>query len=427
MEDLDESRQRKGEGSLFQYDGYWFYTYGYTVDGKQRKKKKCLGPIDRFETESAAWQAARRARDEFITDIKTGKVATPAVATVSCSELLSQYIAHLKAQKKPSAYVIEKCIEANIRPFFGSIKVARLETGHFERYREMRTKTVSNATVDHDLAYLQSALELECKKTPSRVVKVPHIPKSGEDNVRSGFLDFDGYEKVLAELPVSLKCMFVVAYHIGNRKGALLELKWRQIDVKNSVVRFVQMQNRKPVPLAAPIYGDMHQWLDRQKAYRDEHFPECEFVFFWYPVDCEIDPDLKSGHGGRRSEPGSSIKRFDQSWKTAVKDAGFPDLLFHDLRRSAVRNMVEEIGMSEKRAMEISGHKTRSCFERYHIVPLADIQESGQKMDKWMKEQRTKVNTSTTGKGKRKSPSRTGKPQKLSGQEKRAGALVQTT
>jgi len=50
--------------------------------------------------------------------------------------------------------------------------------------------------------------------------------------------------------------------------------------------------------------------------------------------------------------------------------------------------MVEKIGMSEKRAMEISGHKTRSCFERYHIVSLADIQESGQKMDKWIKAQR---------------------------------------
>jgi len=428
MATLDEPRQRKGDGSLFQYKGYWFYTYGYTVDGKQRKKKKCLGPIDKFETESAAWQAARRARDEFITDIKTGKTTTRSVATVTCSELLSQYVGHLKAQKKPAAYVIEKCVEANIRPFFGPIKVARLETGHFERYREMRNKKVSNVTVDHDLAYLKSALLLEYKKTPSRVVKVPHIPKSGEDNVRSGFLDFDGYEKVLAELPDSLKSMFVVAYHIGNRKGALLELKWRQVDFTNSVVRFMQVRNRKPVPLAAPIYGDMDEWLRRQKAYRDKHFPECEFVFFWYPVDCEIDPDLKSGHGGRRSEPGSCIRRFDHSWKTAVKDAGFPELLFHDLRRSAVRNMVEEIGMSEKRAMEISGHKTRSCFERYHIVPLADIQESGKKMDKWMKEQRAaQVKSSSTRKGKRESSPRVGKTHLASGQGSPTVALVQTT
>jgi integrase len=136
------------------------------------------------------------------------------------------------------------------------------------------------------------------RRTPSRVVKVPHIAKSGEDNVRSGFLAFDGYEKVLEELPLSLKCMFVVAYHIGNRKGALLDLKWQQVDFKNGVIRFIRMQNRKPVPLVA---------------------------------GAESNQDHVS---------------FYESWGTAVKDAGFPDLLFHDLRRSAVRNMVEEIGMS---------------------------------------------------------------------------------
>ena len=242
--------------------------------------------------------------------------------------------------------------------------------------------------MDHDFTYLKSALMFEYKKTPSRVIKVPHIPKSGEDNVRSGFLEFDGYEKVVAELPLSLKCLFVVGYHIGNRKGALLELKWPQVDFSNGVIRFVRLQNRKPVPMAAPIYGDMKDWLLRQKEFRDQQHPKCEFVFFWYPIDCEIDPMLKAGHGGRRNEPGTPIKSFYDSWREAVKDAGFPDLLFHDLRRSAVRNMVEKIGMSEKRAMEISGHKTRSCFERYHIVSLADIRESGAKMDRWMKEQR---------------------------------------
>ena len=161
------------------------------------------------------------------------------------------------------------------------------------------------------------------------------------------------------------------------------------MDFRNRVIRFIRIQNRKPVPVAAPIYGDMEDWLRRQKEFRDEHFPACEFVFFWYPVDCEIDATLKKGHGGRRNEPGSPLKSFDQSWRTAVANAGFPNLLFHDLRRSAVRNMVEKIGMSEKRAMEISGHKTRSSFERYHIVSLADIQESGQRMDEWMKAQRS--------------------------------------
>jgi hypothetical protein len=119
MTKMDESRRRRGEGSIFRHNGYWFYTYGYTIDGKQRKKKKCLGPIENFKSESAVWSEAKRARDQFITDLKSGKVVASDAESVTCGELLTQYAAHLKAQKKPAAYVIEKCIEANIRPFFG--------------------------------------------------------------------------------------------------------------------------------------------------------------------------------------------------------------------------------------------------------------------------------------------------------------------
>jgi integrase len=278
-------------------------------------------------------------------------------------------------------------------------------------YRRMRIEEdgVSNATVDHDFTYLKSALLHEYKKTPSRVLKVPHIPKSREDSVRKGFLEFDGYEKVLVDLPRSLKCMFVVAYHIGNRKGVLLELKWTQVDFENDFIRFTRLQNRKPVPVAAPIYGDMREWLTRQKAFRDRHFPKCEHVFFWYPTDCEIDPILKTGHGGRRSEPGAPIRSFYESWDKAVANAGYPDLLFHDLRRSAVRNMIEKVGLSEKKAMEISGHKTRSMILRYDIVSLADVKESGEKMDAWIKAQRkqqkrTKRPTTKKATRRKKSP-----------------------
>ena len=81
-------------------------------------------------------------------------------------------------------------------------------------------------------------------------------------------------------------------------------------------------------------------------------------------------------------ENGEPVKDFRGTWDALT--AGVPGLLFHDFRRSSVRNMIRR-GVPQKTAREISGHKTDAIFDRYNIVSPADIQDAARKIEEGAK------------------------------------------
>ena len=76
---------------------------------------------------------------------------------------------------------------------------------------------------------------------------------------------------------------------------------------------------------------------------------------------------------------GQAIVTFWKRWITAVTAAGCPGRVPHDFRRTAVRNL-NRAGVPETVAMKITGHKTRSVFDRYDITSEEDLAEASRKL-----------------------------------------------
>src|SRR5262249_41350818 len=137
--------------------------------------------------------------------------------------------------------------------------------------------------------------------------------------------------------------------------GEVLGLEWRGVDCKAGGIRLRPEMSKTREGRALVLSAPLRDVIERRWRGRP---PRCSLVFH---------------------RCGRFLDHFKGTWRRACKAAGLPRKLFHDLRRTAVRNMVRA-GIPERVAMQFSGHKTRSIFDRYNIVSEGDLRAAAERL-----------------------------------------------
>ncbi len=213
--------------------------------------------------------------------------------------------------------------------------------------RKLLVDGYAAGTINRKVSILKSAYRRARKQ--GRITTFLEVDRLPENNVRRGFLekcDVAGLLKHMADrrnygIHPAVADVVTFAWLTAWRRSEVLSLTWEQIDLHAGEIRLFDSKNghRRTVPVVGPL-------ADLLRRRWEQRSPLCDRVFH------------RNGH---------PIKDFRAAWKTACRDSGIDGRIFHDLRRSGVRDM-RRAGVPENVAMTISGHRSAQIFRRYDIT-----------------------------------------------------------
>ena len=227
------------------------------------------------------------------------------------------------------------------------------------------------ASINRELSCLKRMFSLAV--SAGKAASVPSIKLLQERNTRKGFFEHNEFLNMRAALPHYLTGLVTFAYKSGWRLSEITGLTWSQVDRDNWIIRLDPGTTKSDKGRNFHLDEELIEYFKKHWEKRKDAARITPYVF------------------PNKSETGK-INNFRKAWASACKAPGV-NKLFHDLRRTAVRNMVRA-GIPERVAMQISGHKTRSVFDRYDIVSDRDLKDAAARLSEHLNFQdRHKIGT----------------------------------
>jgi integrase len=355
------TRRANGEGSVVLIPGckYWYACFYH--EGRQRKVsthttvktealtmlRKMMGNSDNGEAPVSKKLRYADLRQMLIDNyVAKGNKSLKSLAdgseTIAGLTELDAFCGYKVADVDGGSTVTDKGLSATA-----------LTTDAAKRFvRERRDEGVGNATINRSLALLRRMLTLA--KREKKIHDVPFIEFQKEPPARTGFVEQVDFERLLNLLPTHLRPLVTLLYYCGTRVGQALKTEWSQVDLKKRLIRFEGEDTKNDEAQLLPMPSLLVDMLKAMTPKTGRVFDGTNLRKNWMKA-CAA-----AGLGTIIEVEGKPY------------DPRYEGLTIHDLRRSAIRNLMNA-GVSENVAMKISGHKTASVFRRYHIVSSNDV------------------------------------------------------
>lgn len=334
----------KGHGNIFKHPLSPYWHCHYSLRGKLfRQSTGVLVGEDETKSKPKAERFLKQKLREVGADLIGAKTFIPPKAQkITMGELLDSLEADYKLRGKYSASV--KTNIKHLREKFGFWLAMDFTSDNARAYIEqLRTEKYSIASINRHTQVLGQAFTMAVRER--RLNHKPFIPHLSEvGNARSGFASESQARLVASNLPDYLGDVVLFAFYSAWRRGEVLTLTWGDVHGDTITLRAENSKERETRFLA--LEGELATVIERRRK-------------------------VKKGNLIFHSGDGDAIVDFRKSWATACRMAGCPKLLFHDLRRSAVKGMIVA-GVAPHVAMSLSGHKTDSMLRRYAIISEAD-------------------------------------------------------
>ncbi len=325
-------KNRKKMGVVFKRGAYWI---DYRANGRRHRKR--IGP-SRSVAEVALNKILVEIAEHKYLDIKKEP-------EVKFSDFSQEYL-RIHSNPKKSYYTDEKIVGL-LNRYFGNKLLSEIKTVDILKFKNERAEKVKHGTVNRSLAVLKSmfnrAIEwCKAKENPCKNVKM-----FKENNQRDRYLTEEEEARLLPNCNDYLKRIVVAALHTGMRKGEILKLKWKDINIEHRYISLYDTKNgegRKVV---------MNQTVLNVFMNIPKH-SNSEYVF------CD-----------RQGRPYGDIKK---SFLSAVEKAGIINFHFHDLRHTFASRLVMA-GVDLNTVRELLGHKSLEMTLRYsHLSPNHKMQ-----------------------------------------------------